>query len=345
MSFVHLHVHSCYSLLDGAIRLEDLVDTALEMGMPAAALTDHGQMMGLWSFYHLAVKKGLKPILGVEAYVANHGRHERNPNESRHHLILLAQNLAGYQNLCRLISLANREGFYYKPRVDKELLAQYSQGIIALSGCLQGELAQEILRGSSLESAAAIARTYSAIFPDRFYLEIQENGLPQQTQVNEALYDLAQKTSLPLIATNDCHYLKKEHHQAHDILLCVQTRKKVTDSDRLKMESQEFYFKSPQEMTEAFAWCPEAISNTLAVAASCDVVFPAKTYHYPNYQSPDGSSSEEIIRLRSQEGLERRIQACADRGQPLSPEQIETYRQRLEYELSVIISMGFPGYF
>ncbi|MDR1085487.1 MAG: DNA polymerase III subunit alpha [Deltaproteobacteria bacterium] len=345
MSFVHLHVHSCYSLLDGAIRIKDLVNTAKEMQMPAVALTDHGQMMGLWAFYNEATEAGIKPILGVETYVANHGRDKRDPNESRHHLILLAQNMTGYQNLCRLISRANREGFYNKPRADKDLLAEYNEGLIALSGCLQGELAQEILRGSGLDSLAEIAQSYSRIFPGRFYLEIQENGLPQQIQVNETLIELAEKVSLPLVATNDCHYLKKEHHKAHDILLCIQTRKKLTDENRMRMESEEFYFKSPQEMAASFSHCPEALANTLAIAESCQLTFPKKTYHYPTVQLDNGETAQERLLSEAKKGFDLRLADLEARGRGLTPEQKEEYRKRLEYELAVINDMGFPGYF
>ncbi|MDR2422876.1 MAG: DNA polymerase III subunit alpha [Deltaproteobacteria bacterium] len=345
MSFVHLHVHSCYSLLDGAIRVEDLVKTAAQMGMPAVALTDHGQMMGLWAFYQAAKAHGVKPILGVETYVANHGRLARDQNESRYHLILLAQNLTGYRNLCRLISLANLEGFYNKPRVDYELMAEHSEGIVALSGCLQGELAQEILRGSSQERLKEIANKYSSIFKDRFYLELQENGLPQQIQVNEGLKELAMATSLPLVATNDCHYLLKEHHKAHDVLLCVQTHKKLTDERRMRMESEEFYFKSPQEMAEAFADCPEALANTLKIADSCNLEFPKKSYHFPTVPLPEGQTAEGRLIELAKEGLEARLAKMAERGQALAESDKAKYAERLDYELKVINQMGFPGYF
>ncbi|MDR1608422.1 MAG: DNA polymerase III subunit alpha [Deltaproteobacteria bacterium] len=342
--FVHLHVHSCYSLLDGAIRVKDLVQTASKMGMPAVALTDHGQMMGIWAFYQAAKEVGIKPILGVEAYVANHGREKREPNESRHHLILLAQNMTGYRNLCRLVSLSNLEGFYNKPRVDKELLAQYNEGLIALSACLQGELPQEILRGSSQEHLLEIAQSFMKIFPDRFYLEIQENGLPQQPIVNEALIDLAQKASLPLVATNDCHYLLKEHHKAHDILLCVQTHKLLTDENRLRMESEEFYFKSPQEMISSFEYCPEAISNTLAIAKACEVEFPEKIpFHFPVIKLPEGQTADEVLDSSAQKGFEKRLAQLAKKDD--YPFETQVYQERLNYELNIIKTMGFAGYF
>jgi DNA polymerase-3 subunit alpha len=345
MSFVHLHVHSCYSLLDGAIRIEDLVKTTKAMGMEAVALTDHGQMMGLWAFYQAATAQKIKPILGVETYVASRGRKNRDPNESRYHLTLLAQNLTGYRNLCRLISLANMEGFYFKPRVDKELLAQYSEGIIALSACLQGELPQEIVKGADLDTLKEVADSYSAIFPGRFYLEIMEIGLPQQTPVNEALIDLAKKASLPLVATNDCHYLLKEHHTAHEILLCVQTRKKLADSDRMRFPSEEFYFKSPEEMAQRFAYIPEAISNTVAIANSCEVEFPEKSFHFPSLKLPDSRTADELLVEKAQAGLEKRLAHKESLEGPLTPEVRATYQERLAYELGVINQMGFPSYF
>ncbi|MDR1677166.1 MAG: DNA polymerase III subunit alpha [Deltaproteobacteria bacterium] len=345
MSFVHLHVHSCYSLLDGAIRLDDLVKTAKEMGMPAVAVTDHGQMFGLWQFYKAAVKVGVKPILGVEAYVTKHGRQSRNQNETRYHLTLLSQNLEGYQNLCRMISLANIEGFYYKPRVDHELLEKYSKGVIALSGCLQGEVPNAILSGR-LEDAKQSALKLADIFPNRFYLELQENGLPHQAIANKALVDLSKETGIPLVATNDCHYLKKEDHEGHDVLLCIQTNKLVSDHKRMRMETNEFYFKSPQEMAHDFSWCPEALANTLAIAEQCNLEFPSqKVYLFPTLPGLSEDNAAEQMNTKAVEGLEKRFKAMEDSGQPFSQEQKEKYRRQLDEELKVINQMKFPVYF
>ncbi|MDR1657143.1 MAG: DNA polymerase III subunit alpha [Deltaproteobacteria bacterium] len=347
MSFVHLHVHSCYSLLDGAIKINDLVKTAKSMDMPAVALTDHGQMLGLWNFYKAAVKEGIKPILGVEAYVTNQKLQNRDQNEVRHHLVLLAKNLTGYQNLCRLISTANIEGFYYKPRVDVDLLAQYSEGLIALSGCLQGEIPKALLAGREDEAQAA-AQRYASIFPDSFYLELQENRLPPQAIANQALVDLAKKTSIPVVATNDCHYLLKEHHDAHDVLLCIQTGKKLSDEKRMRMETNEFYFKSPAEMAADFSWCQEALSNTLHIASQCQVEFPAKTYYFPSpplTNQPDGLSLEQVFVTQAREGLEKRFQNAAKLGSPFDEKAIQNYQTRLEEELAIINEMRFPGYF
>ncbi|MDR2366854.1 MAG: DNA polymerase III subunit alpha [Deltaproteobacteria bacterium] len=349
MSFVHLHVHSCYSLLDGAIRINDLVKTAKDMGMPAVALTDHGQMFGLWNFYKAAVKAGIKPILGVEAYVTTNGRETRDKNEIRYHLTLLAENLTGFHNLCRMISLANVEGFYHKPRVDYDLLTKYSGGVLALSGCLQGEVPRAILSNRP-DEAKKIAEGLAGIFPGRFYLEIQENGLPHQALANKGLANLAKETGIPLVATNDCHYLRREDHEAHDLLLCIQTGKLVTEPARMRMETNEFYFKSPGKMAEDFAWCPEALANTLAIADRCEVAFdnadPAKrVYFFPSLPGLSEGSEAETLRTQAAEGLEKRIQKLERSGHPLSEEAKARYRARLGEEVSIINEMNFPGYF
>ncbi|MDR2386887.1 MAG: DNA polymerase III subunit alpha [Deltaproteobacteria bacterium] len=349
MSFVHLHVHSCYSLLDGAIRLNDLVKTAKDMGMPAVALTDHGQMFGLWKFFAEAKKVGIKPILGVEAYLTTKGRASRDKNETKHHLTLLAQNLTGYHNLCKMISLANIEGFYYKPRVDYELLTRYSEGVFALSGCLQGEVPMAILSGNR-EKAKEIALNLANIFPKRFYLEIQENGISQQALANKGLVEISQQTGIPLVATNDCHYLKKEDQASHDLLLCIQMQKIVTDPARMRMESNEFYFKSPEEMASDFAWCPEALANTLAIAEQCEIDFPFldeanRVYHFPSLPGLSDETASDQFRLQAEEGLEKRFQKQAKTAQPFSQEQQQQYRQRLNYEVDVINQMKFPTYF
>jgi DNA polymerase-3 subunit alpha len=274
MSFVHLHVHSCYSLLDGAIKVDDLVAAAKKMNMPAVALTDHGQMFGILPFYKAANKAGVKPILGVETYVvADRSRKDQGQSDLRHHLILLAENLAGYRNLCRLISRANIEGCYYgKPRVDKELLARYSEGVIALSACLQGEVPWLLLNRGQAEAERA-AGEYAAIFKDRFYLELQHNGLAEQAEANQGLKSLAAKMGLPLVATNDCHYLLKEHYQMADALLALQTGHPAAEVKRLRYIANEYYFKSPAEMAASFADTPEALANTLTIAERCQVEF------------------------------------------------------------------------
>ena len=344
MSFVHLHVHSCYSLLDGAIKLNDLVKTAKQMEMPAVALTDHGQMFGSRLFYKAAQAEGIKPIIGVEAYIASGGRKARDPGESRYHLTLLAQNLEGYRNLCRLVSKANIEGFYHRPRMDKELLAQYSEGIIAMSGCLQGEVPHLFLRGREDEATQA-ARDYAAIFKDNFYLELQENKIPEQNEANKALLNLAERLSLPVVATNDCHYLLKEHHDVHDVLLCIQTAKTVDEENRMRMPTREFYVKSPQEMKAAFHYCPEAIANTLAISEKCNLVFEKPQYAFPAIKLDEGESPDERMARFSREGLEARFSDAEKADKPFPPDQKEAYRQRLEEEIALINKMEFPSYF
>jgi DNA polymerase-3 subunit alpha len=344
MSFVHLHVHSCYSLLDGAIKIPDLLATAEAMGMPAVALTDHGQMYGIWAFKQAAAKSPVKPIFGVEAYVTNKRLKDRDSNESRHHLVLLAKNYEGYRNLCRLVSIANIEGFYNKPRMDLELLAERHEGLIALSGCLQGEIPRALLSGRA-DLARSAAERLAGIFGDDFFLELQENGIVAQAIVNQGLASLAQEMGLPLVATNDCHYLKKEHHAAHDALLCIQTGKKINDSQRMRMETDQFYFKSPQEMAEAFAWRPDALENTLAIADLCDVEFPKPTFYFPAPPVKDGTDLDEFFVDSAREGLTRRLAELDRRGRGPDPERRGEYDQRLEHEIAIILKMRFPGYF
>ncbi|MDR2613244.1 MAG: DNA polymerase III subunit alpha [Deltaproteobacteria bacterium] len=343
-SFVHLHVHSAYSLLDGAIRIPDLVSTAKSMGMPAVALTDHGQMFGAWAFYQAAVKAGVKPIVGVEAYVAPGGRHARDKSETRHHLVLLAMDMEGYQNLSRMISLANIEGFYYKPRVDYELLERYGGGIIALSACLQGEIPYAIVRHDYTKARSLIER-YAGLFPGRFYLEVQENMIPDQAHVNEILRGYGKDMGIPLVATNDCHYLLKEHYEAHDVLLCIQTKTTVGEARRMRMPFNTYYFRSPEEMRGLFSWCPEACDNTLAIAERCNLEFPKKTYHFPKLKLPEGATAEGRLRELARGGLESFFAKREGLGRPFTEDELGAYRDRLEMELSVIINVGFAGYF
>jgi len=243
--FVHLHVHTQYSLLDGAIRIDNLLQRALEFDMQAVAITDHGTMFGVMEFFEKATKAGIKPVVGVEIYVAPRSRFDKTPQDNRElsHLILLAENQQGYRNLCKLASVAQLEGFYYKPRVDKQILRQHSQGLIALSACLHGEIPRRIQSGR-MDLADAAAREYLEIFGENhFYLEIQNNGIDIQQRVNEALVDMSQRLSIPLVASNDCHYLEREDVRAHDVLLCIQTGKTVHDTERLKFRTDQLYFK------------------------------------------------------------------------------------------------------
>jgi len=260
--FVHLHCHTEYSLLDGANKVDKLFERIKALKQPAVAMTDHGNMFGAVEFYREASRHGIKPIIGCEIYVAPTSRFEKKgvdkgPKEYNNHLILLAMNNQGYRNLCKLVSLGYMEGFYYKPRIDKDLLRELNGGLIALSACLQGEVSQALNYGI-YEKAKAAAESYAAIFGDRYYIEIQDNKLPQQEKVNRQLVELAKGLSLPVVATNDCHYGERADFHAHDVLLCVQTGKTVSDDNRLKLETDELYLKSADEMNQGFEFCPLA---------------------------------------------------------------------------------------
>jgi len=351
-SFVHLHVHSEYSLLDGAIRLADLLDTARSYGMPAVAVTDHGGMFGALEFYEKAKKAGINPIVGCEVYVAPKSRFDRqaapgpNGDEDRnHHLVLLAENDAGYRNLMKLVTLAHLEGFYYKPRVDKELLRAHNQGLIALSGCLKGEVASNLLQGRKATAVKA-AEEYAAIFgPDRYYLELQANGIPEQATVNEGLIQLARDLGLPLLATNDCHYLRRSDARAHELLLCIQTGKTILDQKRMKFSTDQLYFKSPEEMAREFAHVPEALENTVRIADRCRLEIPLGEYHFPVFPLEEGESIEDRFEKEVLEGFERRLKQIQKRRPHFGSREREEYDKRLRYEIDVIREMGFAAYF
>lgn len=342
--FVHLHVHTAYSLLDGAIRLPDLIQSAQELGMPAVAITDHGVMFGVVDFYTQMRKAGLQPILGCEIYVAPGSRFDRDSKKTEvYHLVLLAADYQGYQNLLRLVTKAHLEGFYYKPRVDKELLAEFNAGLIALSACLHGEVATQLL-ADDLAAAEAAAREYAELFPGRFYLEVQANDLPEQQKVNAALLEYGPRWGLPVVATNDCHYLRAADAQAHDILLCIQTGKTINSSRRLRFRTNQLYFKSPAEMAAAFPEHPEVLARTLEIAERCQVELPLGTFHFPVFPLENGRTMEEELCHQARAGLERRLQQL-QAGGPWPPEKIEQYRRRLEEELALLCQMGFAGYF
>lgn len=335
-NFVHLHNHSEYSLLDGAARLTDLVKKAKELGMDAVALTDHGVMYGVVDFYKLAKKEGVKPIIGCEFYVAPRSRFEKTPRreESAYHLIMLAENQMGYKNLCALSSFAFTEGFYYKPRVDKELMHRYHEGIICLSACLAGEIPQALL-ADDWEKAKAIAEEYVDIFgKDNYFIEIQDQGIDVEPGLNKKLAALAKEVGVGIVATNDVHYTNKEDAEFHDILLCIQMGKTVDEENRMKFPTQEFYFKSQQEMELIFAEYPEALENTVKIAERCEVEFDFSKYYLPEYQVPEGETLESYLEKLCREGLKRRY------GE-ITPE----VEERFVYELGVIKEMGFPGYF
>jgi DNA polymerase-3 subunit alpha len=340
--FVHLHCHTEYSLLDGAIRIPDLAKRAAQFGCPAAAITDHGNMHGALVFYEYCKKAGIKPIVGCEVYVAKdeHTKKDaRSPRDAGYHLVLLAQNLDGFRNLLKLASIAHIEGFHYKPRVDKRLLAAHGEGLIALSACLKGEIHQALLR-DGYQAGRDMALTYQALFPDRLYLELQANDLPEQARLNEQLLELARDLGLPLVATNDCHYLEAGDAEAHDVLLCIQTQAKVDDVKRMRFSTHDLYYRSPEEMARAFAHVPQALANTCEIASRVDLELDLKTYHFPVYEVPPGKSLDQEMAEMARDGLKVRL---AKRG--FTPEEEKKYWDRLEYELDVITKMGFPGYF
>ena len=350
MGFVHLHLHTQYSLLDGANKVSNLMPRVAEHGMSAVAMTDHGNMFGAIDFYRTAASHGIKPIIGCEMYVAPKSRFDKQSmgaedleHGGNFHLILLAMNLDGYRNLCRLVTAGFTEGFYRKPRVDRELLRELNGGLIALSGCLSGELARAMLRDDGKRARAA-AEEYASIFNERFYVEIQANHLPQQEKVNPALIELARELSLPLVATNDCHYLKAEDAEAHEVLLCVQSAKVMSDENRWRFGTDQLYVKTPAEMEAEFSHCPGAVASTVEVADRCNLELSFGNFYFPNYDVPLGGTLEECLEQTARQGLEERLVPLrAAEGWNIDTE--HEYQDRLVYELKVIGEMGFPGYF
>ena len=342
--FVHLHVHTQYSLLDGAIRIDDLLRRVAEFDMQAVTVTDHGTMFGAVEFFEKAKAAGIKPIIGCEIYVAPKTRFDKTPldNKELSHLILLAKNAEGYRNLCKLATAAQLEGFYYKPRIDKEILKECSQGLIGLSACLHGEIPRRIQQGL-IERADEVAKGYREIFGENnFFLEVQNNGIEEQERVNQTLLDISQRLSIPLVASNDCHYLDKEHVRAHDVLLCIQTGKTIHDNQRLKFRTDQLYFKSKAEMYAAFKDYPGALSNTVDIAARCNIDFDFKTYHFPRFVDESKLSSDELFTRRVRQGFEMRMQRLKKKNPQIDE---ALYQDRLDYEISVIHDMGFSGYF
>ena len=285
--FVHLHVHTQYSLLDGTIRLDNLFKRAKEYQMPAVAMTDHGNIFGAIDFYQHAQKYGIKPIIGCEFYVAPRSRFDKTTHvtgESSHHLLVLAKDLDGYKNLMRLASAGYLEGFYYRPRIDKAILRQHHDGLIGLSACLHGEISDLLLKGNE-EGAKNAAGEYMEIFGnENFYLEIMENGLPEQKIANKGLVEISRELSIPLVATNDCHYINREDAEAHEVLLCIQTGKTMEDANRMKFMTDQFYFRSPEKMRQLFKDFPEAIHNTIAIAEKCNLKFEFGNIFLPRFE-------------------------------------------------------------
>lgn len=349
-SFIHLHVHTEYSILDGCLRISDLIETAYQFNMPAVALTDHGNIFGAIEFFKAARSKGIKPILGCEVYMAPKSRFEKKPgNEdeaSNYHLILLVKDEKGYRNLCRLITSSYLEGFYYRPRLDKEILREHASGLIALSSCLKGEVNDFLVKDMN-DKAEAAAREYLEIFgEENFYLEIQDHGLPEQKKILPKIVELSRRLGIPLVATNDVHFLKQEDAQIQDVLLCIQTNKKLSDPDRLHFSSDQFYLKSSAEMHQLFKDYPEALENTRHIAAKCNFEFPFSGHFLPHFKPPDGKNLRDYFEEVVHQGFNQRLPQIQEKiNKGLNSHTLEEYRQRLEREIKLIEQMGFEGYF
>ncbi|MDI3480530.1 MAG: polymerase subunit alpha [Tepidanaerobacteraceae bacterium] len=334
--FVHLHVHTNYSLLDGACKIDRLAKRLVELGAKSAAITDHGAMYGVIEFYKTMKSYGIKPIIGCEVYMAKRTMQDNQPgiDDEQYHLVLLAKDIKGYKNLMKIVSLGFIEGFYYKPRVDMHVLRQYSEGLIALSACLAGEIPMLLMAGE-YERARQKALEFREIFgTDNFYFELQDHGILEQKKINKALISLSRETGIPLVATNDVHYILKQDAPVHDALLCIQTGKTVEDKTRLKFATDEFYLKSAEEMENLFSYIPEALDNTLQIAERCNVELDFNTLHLPSYEVPDGYTQDEYLEKLCFQGL-------AERYSNITPE----IRARLEYELNTIKKMGYSSYF
>ena len=335
--FIHLHLHTQFSLLDGACRIPEILSLANQFKMDSLAITDHGNMFGAIDFYLEAQKAGIKPIIGSELYLAPGSRLDKTSvgiNEASYHLILLCRDETGYQNLMKLVSIGYLEGFYYRPRIDKEILSQHSAGLIGLSACLKGEI-PVLLQQKRFNDALKTADIFSNILgKDNFYLEVQPNSIPEQKEVNEGLVKISKELNLPLVATNDVHYLNRERAASHEALLCIQTQTTLEDPNHMRFQTDEFYFKSPQEMMSAFKDIPKAISNTLEISERCNLEMDFSKVHLPKYEPPVGKTKEEFLRELCEQGIKERHQNLTD-----------AIKERLEHELKIIKDMGFVSYF
>lgn len=334
--FAHLHVHTEYSLLDGFSRVKKLIKRTKDLGMSSVAITDHGCMFGVIDFYKEAKKAGIKPIIGCELYTASRSLTDKDPNFDKRygHLVLLAENMTGYKNLIKLVSISYVDGFYYKPRVDIDALKQHSEGIICLSACLAGDISNALLN-RNYKKAKEIAITYNEIFGQgNFFLELQDHNLPEQKEVNASLVKLSKELNIPLVATNDIHYVDKKDAKAHDVLLCIQMGKTLNDPSRMRFGSEEFYLKSREEMEELFPYAIEALDNTVKIAERCNVEFDFNTIHLPNYEVPEGYTTSKYLEELCYKGLYERYENPS-----------EEILERLKYELGVINKMGYVEYF
>ena len=338
MAFTHLHVHTEYSLLDGSSKISELLPRAKELGMDSLAITDHGVMYGVIDFYKKAKEVGIKPILGCEIYVAPGSRFDREQSRGEdryYHLVLLAENDQGYKNLMKIVTRGFTEGYYYRPRVDYEVLEQYHEGIIALSACLAGEIPNKILK-EDYEGARAAARRMNELFGQgNFFLELQDHGLRDQTQVNSVIMRMSKELDIPLVVTNDVHYIKEEDAVPHDILLCIQTGKLVTDEDRMRYEGGQFFLKSEEEMQRVFPYAKEAMENTHKIAERCNVNIVFGQQKVPKFDVPEGYDAYSYLQELCETGLKKRY------GDP-PPQEL---KERLDYELTTIRNMGYVDYF
>jgi len=346
--FIHLHNHTEFSILDGAVKIESLLRRAREYKMDAVAMTDHGNIFGAVQFFNLAREIGIKPILGCEIYIAPKNRKLKKPSPQKpnhYHLVLLVKNDEGYRNLCKLITLSYLEGFYYRPRIDKKLLSKYNEGLIGLSACLKGEV-NEYLTQDLDQKAEQAAKEYFSIFGDgNFFLEIQDHGLDDQKRINPKLVQMGEKLKIPLVATNDVHYLERKDAESHDVLLCIQTNKKVKDKDRIRFGSEEFYFKPAEEMSELFHNVPEALESTYRIAEQCDFSLGSSGYFLPNFEPSEDLSLDDYFVKVVKEGFDRKMDLLRPRIQKGELPSREQYQKRLDKEIKLVREMGFEGYF
>src|SRR4051812_42074256 len=346
--FVHLHLHSEYSLLDGACRIEELLDRAAELKMPAVAITEHGNMFSSVIFHDQARKRGLNPILGCEVYVAPGDRRTKSgtPGETANHLVLLAENKTGYHNLIKLVSAGYTEGFYYKPRIDKDLLAHHAEGLIGLSSCLKGEVATGIRTEQQQKAIAAAAAYRDILGRENFFLEMQFQGIEEQRTVNVGLQPIAKDLGLDLVVTNDVHYLKNSDFKPHDILLCIGTGKTVNDTERLKYHGDQFYLKTDKEMAAVFPDYVDAMRRTVQIAARCNVDLSFKENYLPNFDVPAGFTLDDYFEHIVRQGFEMRLPRLRElQAKGVSKHTVDEYERRLTYEIDMIKKMKYPGYF
>ena len=344
--FVHLHLHTEYSLLDGACRIDELLDQAVALKMPAIAVTEHGNMFSSVLFHDHARARGLNPILGCEVYVAPGSRHTKsgNPGETQNHLVLLAETLEGYHNLIKLVSGGYTEGFYYKPRIDKEFLARHAKGLIGLSSCLKGEVAEGLSHQQEKRAIEAAGAYRDILGPDNFFLEMQWHGIEEQRIVNSGLPAIARDLNLPLVCTNDVHYLRESDAHAHDILLCIGTGKAFSDPKRLRYDARQFFLKSADEMAATFKDFPDALVNTVRIAERCNVTLEEGASHLPNFEVPPDFTLDDYFEHVAREGFKQRLvrlQQLAAAG--MLRHTIDEYERALSYEIEMIKRMKYPG--